>query len=85
MLWIFWFWATISKMSTAEDTEFPYFIADLAVFLYFYPQYLLNGNYKGYWSCFFLKKNEKNLSGALKSFSQTVINISLSSTENTKI
>ena len=44
MLWIFGFGATISKMATVEDIEFPYFIADLAVFLYFYPQYLLNGN-----------------------------------------
>ena len=46
MLWTFGFGATFSKMSTVEDKEFPYFIADVAVFLY--PQYLLNGNYKGY-------------------------------------
>ena len=46
MLWIIGFWATISKISTYEDTEFHYFFADSAVFWYFYPRYLTYGNSK---------------------------------------
>ena len=59
MLWVFGFWAIISKTSTVDDTEFLYFIADLAVSLCFYPQYLLKGNYKGYWPYYFLKEMKK--------------------------
>ena len=46
ILWIVGFWATISKISTHEDTELHYFFADSAVFWYFYPRYLTNGNSK---------------------------------------
>ena len=67
-------------MSTAEETEFPYFIADLADFLYFYPQYV-----SSILTILFSERNEKNLSGAFKSISQTLTNFLLSSAENTKI
>ena len=45
-------WATISKMSTiAKKTtkkRISVFFDDSAVFLYFYNQYITNGNLKAY-------------------------------------
>ena len=77
MLWIVGFRATISKMPTVEDTKFPYFIADLAVFYISILNRLLTILYS--------KRNKKSISGALKYFSQTVTNILMSSAENAKI
>ena len=60
MLCIIGFWVNISKISTLEDTKFHYFIADSAVFWYFHPRYLTNGNSKTYerhqyqWAIFFI-------------------------------
>ena len=59
MLWIVGVWATIDKISILEDTEFHYFFADPAVVLYFYPQYLTNGNSKTYEPYHFLKEFKK--------------------------
>ena len=56
MLWIIGFPATISKTSTLQNTRF---FADSAVFLYFYPHYLTNGNSKACYSYHFLKKLNK--------------------------
>ena len=59
MLWIVGFWGTISKTSNFEDTEFHYLFADSAIFLYFYPRYLTNGNSKTYEPYHFLKELKK--------------------------
>ena len=59
MLCIIGFWATISKMSTPENTGFRIFFFWLGSFLYFDPQYLTSGNSKAYWPYHFLKKLNK--------------------------
>ena len=55
-------------VALSENTiEFRDFVADSAVFSYFYPWYLTNGNSK---AILFSDRTQKDLSGALKCFSQ---------------
>ena len=67
MLWIVGFWATISKISTLEDTEHT-------VFWYSYPRWLTNGYSK---TNSFPERTQKNLPDALKCFAYNVANILL--------
>ena len=59
ILLIIEFWATISKMSTLENTGFGKFFADSAVLWYSYPQYLPNGNSNAYQPCYFLQSSSE--------------------------
>ena len=45
MLCIIGIWATISKISTFENTGFVIFMLTQQLW-YFYPQYVTNGNFK---------------------------------------
>ena len=67
MLWIVGLWATISKISTLEDTEHT-------VFWYSYPRWLTNGYSK---TNSFPERTQKDLPDALKCFAYNVANILL--------
>ena len=83
MLWIVGFWATISKISTLENTT-SLFFCQLSSFLIFLPSISHKQQLQDQLTIPFCESNEKDLSGTLKCFAYTVTNFLLSSAKNTK-